>query len=132
MIKENDIVKYVCNNFNKFFKDLKFVRTEFSLRNFRVDIFATYKDENTNTWPSVFFEVKHQSYMRDLLFELNKQIKFRDWYNSNPNCLCHICVLSDKFEDSMLDFFKDNNIRLFKYSYDNDDLNTLKIEEVIL
>lgn len=137
-LKEKDIVNYIVVNFDKFFPELKFNKTEYKLRDFRVDILASFyanlkdynlRDKDYYCFPSVFIEVKHKSLMRDLLFEMNKQIEFRDWYINTAKALCIICVLSDDFNKSMVDYMEKNNIMMFKYHYENDDITTLTIEE---
>ena len=137
-LKEADIVRYVVNHFNKFFPDLDFCKTEYSLRDFRVDILASFeanlkdlnvRDEDYICRPAVFIEVKYKSKMRDLLHELNKQLEFQKWYLNTAKAFCLICVLSDSFNETDIKFMESNSIIMYKYSYINDDLSTLKIEE---
>lgn len=138
-IKEKDIVDRITKNFNSYFPKLKFHKKEFSLRNFRVDISSSLEVDLKNihkkrdsyiTKIPVFFEVKYNSDMRDLLFELEKQISFRDWYTKIAKCFCIICVISDKFEPTMIQYMKENNIYMFKSTIKNDDITTLKIEKL--
>lgn len=138
-IKEKDIVNHIIKNWNNYFSDLTFWKTEYSLRNFRVDIAAYFnanlKDFNIREedyWckPTVFFEVKHNSEMRDLIFELEKQIKFRDWYINVNKALVVIAVILDDYSDSdIIDYLKKNNIMMYQYFIENDDINTLQIKE---
>lgn len=138
-IKEKDIVNKIIENFNDYFPELKFHKKEFSLRNFRVDI-SSYlevdlkelheREDSFFTNIPVFFEVKYNSEMRDLLFELEKQVSFRDWYINIGKCFSMVCVISDKFEPTMIQYMKENNIYMFKTTIKNDDIATLKIEEL--
>lgn len=138
MIKESDIVKHVTEHFNDYFPDFKFHKTEYSLRNFRVDILASFKtdlkdlglrDESYICEPALFIEVKHNSEMRELLFELKKQLDFQKWYMNTAKAFCMIAVLSDDFDEAMVDYMEDNGIIMYRYSYEDEDLSTLVIEE---
>lgn len=138
MIKEIDVVKYVIQNFNTYFPDFKFHKTEFSLRNFRVDILASFeadlkdlglRDESFICRPALFIEVKHNSKMRDLMLELKKQLNFQKWYMNIAKAFCMIAVLSDEFDETMVDYMEENGIIMYRYSYENEDLSTLTIEE---
>ena len=94
-LKEKDIVNHITSNWNSYFPDIDFWKTEYSLRNFRVDIAASMKvnlkdlsirDKDTIIERApIFFEVKYNSNMRDLMFEIQKQIAFRDWYINYGN-----------------------------------------------
>ena len=137
-IKEKDIVNYIVKHWDTYFPELKFCRTEYILRDFRVDIFACMnvnlkelgiRNDDYITNIPVFFEAKFDSNMRDLLCELNKQIQFRDFYINKGKCFCILCVLSDKYDGDMVKFMEDNDIIMYKYSFENDDLTTLKIKE---
>lgn len=137
-LKEKDIVEQIINNWDTYFEGTKFCKTEFSLRDFRVDILASFpanlkdlgvRDEDYFTNPSIFFEVKWKSEMRDLLFELKKQIKFRDWYIEYGKAFCMICVISDEFDSHMVEFMVENNITMFKINIENEDIETLSISE---
>jgi hypothetical protein len=137
-IKEKDIVKQIVDNWNNYFPDLRFCKTEYTLRNFRVDILADFeanlkdlgiREKDYFCRPAVFFEVKFDSSMRDLLFEMQKQISFRDFYINVNKAFCMICVISDEFDDTMVDFMEQHNIIMYKYEIKNNDLNTLSIKE---
>lgn len=137
-LKEKDIVKQVVDNWGFYFPDLHFCKTEYSLRNFRVDILADFKanlkdlglrEEDYYCSPAVFMEVKYNSNMRDLIYELQKQIQFRDWYINYGKAFCVICVLSDEFDEDMVKFMEDNSIIMYKYEIDDDDISTLSIKE---
>ena len=115
MIKESDIVKHVTEHFNDYFPDFKFHKTEYSLRNFRVDILASFKtdlkdlglrDESYICEPALFIEVKHNSEMRELLFELKKQLDFQKWYMNTAKAFCMIAVLSDDFDEAIVRYMK--------------------------
>lgn len=137
-LKEKDIVNYIKSNWDKYFLDLKFYKTEFSLRDFRVDIAAQLtanlkdlkiREEDYIYNVPVFFEVKYNSEMRDLMFELQKQIKFRNFYINNGKCFCMICVISDEFNHHMVQFMENNNIEMFKINIEDDNLETMTITE---
>jgi hypothetical protein len=137
-LKEKDIVKEIVDNWGDYFPDLQFCKTEYSLRNFRVDMLASFdanlkdlglRDEDYFCKPAVFIEVKYNSNMRDLIFELQKQIQFRDWYINTAKAFCVICVLSDDYDIDMVKFMEDNSIVMYKYSIEDDDISTLSIEE---
>lgn len=136
-LKEKNIVNHIVSNWNNFFPDIDFWKTEYSLRDFRVDIAATFeanlkdigvRDTDYICRPTVFFEVKYNSTMRDLIFELQKQIAFRDWY-IRSGCFCMICVISDEFNQHMVKFMEDNNIEMFKINISDDNLETMTIKE---
>lgn len=139
-LKERDIVNKIIESWNKFFPDLKFYKKEFVLRNFRVDIAAGFdinlkeihgEEYNKKAHAPVFFEVKYNSEMRDLIFELEKQISFRDWYTNVSKCLAMVCVISDKFDKDMVKYMEKNNVHMFKIYIENDDIDTLEIKEYI-
>lgn len=138
-LKENDIVNYIIANWNKYFTNIKFYKKEYKLRDFRVDVLAdisvNYKDLGLRDYDyivnraPVFFEFKFDSNMRDLMFEMQKQIKFRNWYIKYGKAFCMICVISDDFDDSMVEFLEKNDIKMFKINIKDNDLDTLEIEE---
>lgn len=137
-LKEKDIVKHIVDNWDKFFPDLRYCKTEHSLQNFRIDILADFeanlkdlgiREEDYFCRPSVFFEVKYNSNMRDLLFELQKQINFRNRYININKAFCMICTISDDYDSDMIEFMEDNSITMYKYEIENNDLSTLKMKE---
>lgn len=137
-LKEKDIVKEIIDHWGDYFPDLQFCKIEYSLRNFRVDMLASFdanlkdlglRNEDYFCKPAVFIEVKYNSNMRDLIFELQKQIQFRDWYINIGKAFCVICVLSDDYDIDMVKFMEDNSIVMYKYSIEDDDISTLFIEE---
>ena len=137
-IKEKDIVKQIVDNWDKYFPDLRFCKTEYKLQNSRIDILADFeanlkdlgiREEDYICRPAVFFEVKYDSNMRDLLFELQKQINFRNRYININKAFCIICTISDEYDEDMVNFMEENNIIMYKYKITNNDLNTLTIEE---
>ena len=67
--------------------------------------------------------------MRELLFELKKQLDFQKWYMNTAKAFCMIAVLSDDFDEAMVDYMEDNGIIMYRYSYEDEDLSTLVIEE---
>lgn len=139
-LKEKDIVKKIVGSWENYFPDLSFVKTEFSFRDFRVDIFADFEvdREAFGLKPSeyklrapVFFEVKYSSEMRDLIYELQKQIRFRDFYTNIAGNLAIICVILDKFEDqTMIDFMIENQIYMYQINIEDDNIDTLTLTEV--
>lgn len=136
-LKEKDIVKKIVECWEEYFPQLNFRKTEFSFRNFRVDIFADFEvdREAYGLNPSlfklmapVFFEVKYNSEMRDLIYELKKQLDFRNFYTDIAGNLAYICVISDRFEPTMTKFMIDNNIPMYKINIIDDDIDTLTLE----
>lgn len=137
-LKEKDIVKHITENWDKYFPDIRFWRTEYSFRDFRVDIAADFKvnlkdlgirEEDCWCRPPIFFEVKYKSEMRDLLFELQKQIAFRDWYTNIAKCFCMICVISDRYDEHMVKFMRDHNVHMYLIEMEDEDLDTLTLTE---
>ena len=137
-LKEKDIIRYVVNNWDRFFPEIDFYKTEFSFRDFRVDIAAkldmSFEDLGQPAKPwglqaPIFFEVKYNSEMRDLLFELQKQISFRNWYINVAKSYCMVCVISDKFDGHMVKYMMDNDIPMFKINIENDNLENMTIVE---
>lgn len=139
MLKEKNIVNHIVSNWNKYFPDIDFWKTEFSLRNFRIDIAASMqlnlkdiglRDEDYILERApIFFEVKYNSNMRDLMFELQKQISFRNWYSTYGKAFCMICVISDEFDEDMVKFMIDNSINMFKIDITDDNLDEMTITE---
>lgn len=137
-LKEKDIVNHLKENWNTFFPELVGCRTEYVFRNSRVDILSSlpvnYKDlglreEDYFAKAAVFFEVKYNSEMRDLLFELQKHIEFRDWYINYGKAFCVIAVISDEYDYSMAKFMDDNGIIMYKIFMEDEDLSTMRLEE---
>ena len=67
--------------------------------------------------------------MRDLLYELKKQIAFRDWYINYGKAYCEICVISDEYDPHMVDFMIEHEITMFKIDMKDNDLSTMTIFE---
>ena len=140
-LKEKDIVDHLCNNWTTYFPELIGCKKEYTLRDSRVDILSSYpidlyeygiRDENDKLRyinAAVFIEVKYNNNHRDLLYELQKHINFRDWYINMGKAYCFIVVISDNYDDDMIDFMEDNDIIMYKYEIQDEDLNTFKIEE---
>ena len=141
-LKEKDIVDHLCNNWTTYFPELIGCKKEYTLRDSRVDILSSYpidlyeygiRDENDKLRyinAAVFIEVKYNNNHRDLLYELQKHINFRDWYINMGKAYCFIVVISDNYDDDMIDFMEDNDIIMYKYEIQDEDLNTFKIEEL--
>ena len=140
-LKEKDIVDHLHLNWNKYFPELIGCKKEHVFRNSRVDLFSScpvdlYElgirsedDMFRHINAAVFAEVKYNSNMRDLLYELQKHINFRNWYVNFGKAWCFIMVISDEFDYEMVKFMEDNNIIMYKYSIEDEDLSTFKIEE---
>lgn len=140
-LKEKDIVDHLCNNWATYFPELIGCKKEYTLRNSRIDILSSYpidlyeygiRDENDKLRyinAAAFIEVKYNNNHRDLLYELQKHINFRDWYINIGKAYCFIVVISDNYDDNMIDFMEDNDIIMYKYEIQDEDLNTFKIEE---
>ena len=129
--KERDIVNQIVKDWDKHFPDLKLYKTEWSFRNFRVDIAAGFDiiDYNGVTCHApALFEVKYNSEARDLIFELQKQLEFRNFYNLNHACV--ICVIADKYDKTMLKFIFDNEIIAYKLELKDYILETLELTEL--
>lgn len=140
-LKEKDVVNYLVENWNRFFPDLEGCKKEFKIRNSRVDIFSSLpvnlkdlglRETDTFAKAAVFCEVKYDSDMRDLMFEIQKHISFRDWYINYGKAFCMIIVISDKFDYEMVKFMEYNNIFMYKINIENNDLTTLTLEEYTL
>ena len=140
-LKEKDIVNHLHENWNKYFRELIGCKKEYSFRDSRVDLFSScpvdlYElgiREEDNMFrhinAAVFAEVKYNSNMRDLLFELQKLISFREWYVNVGKAFCFIMAISDEFDYEMVKFMEANNIIMYKYYIENDDFDTFRIEE---
>lgn len=140
-LKEKDIVKHLKDNWNKYFPDLIGCKLEVPIRNSRVDILSSYpvdlyelglrNEDDIVRYinAAVFVEIKYNSNMRDLLYELQKHINFREQYVNFGKAWCFIMVISDEFDYEMVKFMEDNNIIMYKYSIEDEDLSTFKIEE---
>ena len=140
-LKEKDIANHLKENWNKYFPELIGCKLEVPFRNSRVDILSScpidlyelgIKSEDDMFRyinAAVFVEIKYNSNMRDLLYELQKHISFRDWYVNVGKAWCFIMVISDEFDYEMVKFMEDNNIMMYKYSIEDEDLSTFKIEE---
>ena len=140
-LKEKDIVDHLCDNWEIYFPELVGCKKEYTFRDSRIDILSSVpvdlyelgiREENDPfryTKAAVFVEVKYNSEMRDLLFELQKHIAFRDWYISKGKSCCYIVVISDKFDANMVKFMEENDIIMYKYTIEDEDLETFEIEE---
>lgn len=141
-LKEKHIVDYLCKNWEKYFPEFIGYKKEFTIRNSRVDILSTcptdlYKlgirseDDNCRYInASVLIEVKYSNNQRDLLFELQKHIKFRDWLIEYGKSYCYIAIVLNELDNYIINFAKDNDILIYKYIIYDDDLSTFKIEKM--
>lgn len=138
---EKDIVNNIVKNWTKFFPELKNPKKEFTLRKSRVDIFTSYdidlkdyglREESTKAEAAVFMEVKYNSNMRDLMFEIQKLINFRDFYINYGKAFAVVAVISDEYDYNMVKFFQDNNVLMYKIDMKEEDLKTMTIEEYSL
>lgn len=138
-LKEKDIVNKIVSSWEDYFPELNFRKTEYVFKNSRIDIFADFevdrelfelKPSPYKLMAPVFFEVKWQSEMRDLIYELQKQIEFRDFYTNVAGNLAVICVISDKFTDkTMVKYMIDNNVHMYIVTVIDDDIDTLTLTE---
>lgn len=140
LLKEKDIVNHLYDNWHIYFPELIGCKKEVSFRDSRVDILSScpvdlhefgIRNEDDllrHINAAVFVEVKYNNNDRDLLFELQKHINFKKWYVDVGKSYCYIVVISDNFDDNMVKFMEENDIIMYKYSIDNEDLNTFKIE----
>lgn len=135
-LKEKDIVKKIVDSWEDYFPELNFWKTEYAFRNFRVDIAADFevdreayglKPSKFKLMAPVFFEVKYNSEMRDLIYELKKQLEFRNFYTDVAGNLAYICVISDKFEPTMTKFMIENNIIMYQIHIIDDNIDTLTL-----
>lgn len=139
-LKEKDIVNHLCDNWTEYFPDLLGCKKEYTFRDSRVDILSSYpvdlyeygirEDENDKLRyinAAVFIEVKFNNNHRDLLYELQKHINFRNWYATIGKAYCFIVVISDYYDIDMIDFMEDNDIIMYKYEIQNNDLNTFTL-----
>ena len=102
VLKEKDIAKHLKDNWNIYFPDLIGCKLEVPIRNSRVDILSSYpvdlyelglkKEDDILRYANaaVFVEIKYNSNMRDLLYELQKHINFRNWYVNFGKAWCFI------------------------------------------
>lgn len=139
-LKEKDIINHLYDNWHVYFPELIGCKKEYTFRNSRVDIFSScpvdlyefgIRDENDKFRyinASVFVEVKYNNNDRDLLFELQKHVNFRDWYIKYGKSFCYIVVISDNFDKDMVKFMRENDIIMYQYSIENNDLSTFKID----
>jgi hypothetical protein len=138
-LKEKDIVNHLYDNWNKYFPNLIGCRKEFTIRDSRVDILSSQKtdlyklgikskdDKLRYINAAVFVEIKYNENHRDLVYELQKHINFRDWYIKYGKAYCLIMTISDEYDPYITKFIRDNKIIAYKYSIENNDLNTFKI-----
>lgn len=129
-IKEKDIIDHLIANWEEYFPHFdKRRRKEFTFRNSRVDILSSITREEDNTkHDAIFMEVKYSGNDRDLLYELEKHIAFRDFY-IKAGGMVYIVVLSDNFDKHMISYMEENYITMYLYKIEDNDLNTLTIEE---
>ena len=73
--------------------------------------------------------MKYNNNDRDLLFEIQKHINFRDWYINHGRSYCYIVIISDNFDEHIAKFMRDNDVIMYKYEIENDDINTFEIKE---
>lgn len=133
ILKEKDIIKYLIDNWENFFKeDMFFHKKECKVdRSWRCDLIAYRKQlfEDKEIKSPIYIEVKYNNNHRDLLYELSKGLFFlsRPAIKTRPR---HLCVfIEDKSLDKTIEeFMKEKRITYYIFSLKNDDLNTLQIE----
>ena len=140
-LKEKDIVNHLYEKWHEYFPELIGCKKEYVLRDSRVDIlsscpvdlyeFGIRSENDTCRYinAAVLVEVKYNNNQRDLLFELQKHVNFRDWYVNYGKSYCYIVVISDEFDEHMVKYMQDNGVIMYKYNIENEDLNTFSIEE---
>lgn len=140
-LKEKDIVNHIADNWDKFFPELKKPRREYVFRDSRVDLFTAYdinlkelglRDVDTKAEAATFMEVKYNSNMRDLMFEVQKLLDFRDWYINYGRAFCVVCTISDEYDFHMAKFFDEKGVIMYKINMKDEDLETMTIEEYSL
>lgn len=141
-LKEKDIVNHLYNNWNKYFPDFVGCKKEYTIRDSRIDILSSYKTDlyKIGIRPendicrfinaAVFAEVKYNNNDRDLMYELQKHIQFRNRYIECGKSYCYIMVISDGFDQYMLNFMRENDIITYQYSIEDNDLETFKIWKI--
>lgn len=140
-LKEKDIVNHLCEKWNEYFPELIGCKKEYNYKNSRVDILSScpvdlyefgIRSENDKIRyinAAVFVEVKYNNNDRDSLFEIQKHINFRDWYINHGRSYCYIVIISDNFDEHIAKFMRDNDVIMYKYEIENDDINTFEIKE---
>lgn len=135
-LKENDIVDYIIKNWDTLFKDeeLYFFRKEFKVTDtWRVDLLAYVLIPNPDHphlmhKAPVYIEVKFNHNDRDLIFELEKGLRYVHRSDRDPKYPRYLAVIADdSLDDISLEYIKKNNIPLYIYTLENDDLTTLKL-----
>ena len=140
ILKERDIVNHLYDKWHEYFPELNGCKKEYVHRDSRVDILSScpvdlyefgIRSEDDNCRyinAAVFVEVKYNNNDRDLLFELQKHVNFRDWYIKYGKSYCYIVVIADNYDEYMLKYMKEHDILTYKYSLKDEDLSTFKIE----
>jgi hypothetical protein len=136
-ITERKVVDYIIENWDKFFPDIQYLWKEHSFtENWRCDIvgcipmqlgeeYGFPNDDPYNYKALICFEAKYNSASRDLIYELEKAVKFLS-KSKYPN---YVCVLLDDYNDEgIYDYLVANNINMYKYTFKDDDLSTMKVE----
>lgn len=134
-LKEKDIVTYIVDNWDKYFPELIFKKTEFQARSdYRCDILCFLEmnlreygyDEDGIHYAGIYTEVKYNSPSRDLIFELEKAI----------DCCSHpsikhpryVAVIMDDYSDeTILNYLIENDIIMWKIDIVDDNLEEMKI-----
>lgn len=135
MYKEKDIVKHIVDNWEKFFPELIFKRTEFQARSdYRCDILSflpmNLKDygyeQDEIHYAGIYTEVKYNSASRDLIFELEKA----------KACCSHPAVKRPRFigvimddytNETIVDYLISNDIIMWKIDMKEDDIESMQI-----
>lgn len=135
-LKEKDVVDYIVRNWDTLFKDeeLFFYKTEYKVTDYwRADILAYVKLPSPNN-PSaiyrapVYIEVKFDNNYRDLIYELEKGLKFIHHPSRDPNYPRYLAVIvDDTIDEVTLEYIRKNNIPCYMYTMENNDLTTLSI-----
>lgn len=134
-LKERDIVDHLVRNWDTYFKteELFFYKTEYTVTdNWRADILAYVwapypRNPEIDYRIPVFIEVKYNNF-RDLIFELEKGLEFINRKSHNPDYPRYLAVIAnDAIDQITKDYILKNNIPLYIYSMEDEDLLTLSI-----
>lgn len=136
-LKEKDVVDYIVRNWEVLFKaeELHFYKREMKITDsWRVDIMAYVLTPHPEVPDKlhktpVYIEVKFNHNDRDLIFELEKGLRYIHRSDRDPKYPRYLAVIVDDTIDSVsLEYIKKNNIPCYMYTIENDDLTTMKIQ----
>lgn len=135
-LKEKDIVDYLIRNWDTYFKneELYFYKKEYSVTDYwRADMLCYVwgphpKAPDRQYKIPIFVEVKYNNNYRDLIYELEKGLEFINRKNHNPDFPQYLAVIvDDQIDPVSLEYIKKNNIPIYMYTIEEEDLTTLKL-----